>query len=69
LRNHDFDTTDLLDFVKKWNYVDQQRLGLDEEINQIMKDVDITQIFNEIKKGNKSSLEKSNMLQELIAKI
>lgn len=34
-----------------------------------MKEVDITSIFNELKRGNKSSLEKSNMLQELIEKI
>ena len=34
-----------------------------------MKDVDITTIFNELKRGNKSQLEKSNILQELIEKI
>jgi hypothetical protein len=34
-----------------------------------MKDVDITTIFNELKRGNKSSLEKSNILQELILQI
>lgn len=33
LKNHDFDNQELQDFVKKWNYIDQQRLGLDDQIN------------------------------------
>ena len=34
-----------------------------------MKEVDITDIFKQLKKGNKSSLESNNMLQVLIKKI
>ena len=30
---------------------------MDEEMNKIMKDVDITEIFRELKKGNKSKME------------
>jgi len=45
MHNHDFDNDQLRDFVRQWNFIDQQRLGLDEEINQILKDVDITEIF------------------------
>jgi hypothetical protein len=30
---------------------------VDEEMNKIMKDVDITEIFRELKKGNKSKME------------
>lgn len=45
LKNHDFDNNELKEFVDKWNYIDSQRLGLDEEINEIMKEVDITEIF------------------------
>lgn len=30
LKTHDFDNEELVNFVKQWNYIDQQRLGLDE---------------------------------------
>lgn len=69
LKNHDFDNNELKEFVEKWNYIDNQRLGLDEEINEIMKEVDITAIFKQLKKGNKTSLEGNTMMQELISKI
>lgn len=69
MKNHDFDNNDLKDFVKKWNFIDQQRLGVDEEMNKIMKDVDITEIFRELKKGNKSKMESNQILQDLIEKI
>ena len=69
LKNHDFDNNELKEFVEKWNYIDNQRPGLDEEINEIMKEVDITAIFKQLKKGNKTSLEGNTMMQELISKI
>lgn len=34
-----------------------------------MKDVDITEIFRELKKGNKTKMESNTLLQDLIAKI
>jgi hypothetical protein len=34
-----------------------------------MKDVDITEIFRELKKGNKTKLESNSILQDLIDKI
>ena len=38
-------------------------------MNKIMKDVDITEIFRELKKGNKSKMESNQILQDLIDKI
>lgn len=38
-------------------------------MNKIMKDVDITEIFRELKKGNKSKMESNEILQDLIEKI
>ena len=69
MKNHDFDNQALKDFVKQWNYIDQQRLGLDEEINEIMKEVDITEIFRNMKRGNKSNAQKNEMIKDLVDKI
>ena len=69
MKNHDFDNQYLKDFVKQWNYIDQQRLGLDEEINEIMKEVDITEIFRNMKRGNKSNAQKNEMIKDLVDKI
>ena len=38
-------------------------------MNKIMKDVDITEIFRELKKGNKTKMESNQILQDLIEKI
>ena len=69
LMTHDFDNEELVNFVKQWNYIDQQRLGLDEQINQIMKEIDITEILRQLKKGNKSKVEQTTILQDLIDRI
>lgn len=69
LKTHDFANQELINFMKQWNYIDQQRLGLDDQINQIMKEIDITEILRELKKGNKSSVERVDILQDVIEKI
>ena len=62
LKNHDHDDENLQEFVKAWNFVDKQRLGLDEEINEILKEIDITEIFRQFRQGNKSKVETNEML-------
>jgi hypothetical protein len=44
-------------------------LGLDEELNAIMKDVDLTDILREFRKGKKDSINRSNLLKDLIEKV
>jgi len=44
-------------------------MGLDEHINTIMKEVDLTKILRELKKGNKTEAEKATILQDLIERI
>ena len=69
LRTHDFDSEELTNFVKQWNYIDQHRIGLDDQINEILKEIDLTSILNELKKGSKAGVAKATILQEVIDKI
>ena len=69
LRTHDFDSEELTNFVKQWNYIDQHRIGLDDQINEILKEIDLTAILNELKKGSKAGVQKATILQEVIDKI
>ena len=69
MKNHDFDNKDLKEFVKQWNYIDTQRLGIDDEINKILVDIDITEIFKKLKKKDKSGVDNSSAMQDLIEKI
>ena len=44
-------------------------MGLDDDINEIMKEVDITEIFKSMKKGGKGAAEKNAMIKDLVDKI
>lgn len=69
LGSHDFDSNELYEFMKQWSYIDKQRLGLDEQINAILKDVDLTMILRQLNFGIKKGVERSSILQEIIEKI
>ena len=69
LKGHDFDNQDMRDFVEKWNYIDNQRLGIDSEINAILKGLDLTELFKELKRGGKESIQNSQLIKDLLMKI
>ena len=62
MKTHDFDSEELTNFVKQWNYIDQHRIGLDDHINEIMKEIDLTSILNELKRGSKAGVERELLL-------
>jgi len=69
LKTHDFDNENLRNFVDQWNYIDKQKIGLDDSINKIMAEVDISKIFMDMRKGNKTSAEKEDLILDIIARI
>jgi hypothetical protein len=66
---HDWSNEELIQFVEQWNYIDSQRLGLDEQINTIMKEIDITAILRDLKRGEREGLERTMILTDLIERI
>ena len=69
LKTHDFDNENLRNFVDQWNYIDKQKIGLDDSINKIMSEVDISKIFTDMRKGNKSTAEKEDLILDIIERI
>ena len=37
--------------MRSFAYIEEQKLNLDEEINQILQGVDITKVFDDIREG------------------
>lgn len=69
LKNHSFDNKDLQEFVQVWNYIDSQRLGLDDDINELLKTIDITDLFRQLRKGQRAKVENNELLKGLVRKI
>lgn len=46
LENHENDSKELARFVEQWMYIDKQRFEIDEQINTIIKEIDLTSILN-----------------------
>ena len=72
----DFYQDDLAIFIKTFKQIEQQRMSLNEDIAQILKDTDIVNMFQQVRKANKdggaidqSTANSQITLRDLIGKI